>query len=268
VENPTTSRRIAFTALVASLVGLTLGALALTASPSETVVVCETGDPGACGPVGEPGEQGEPGLPGECGPAGPSGPSGPTGEAGTEGPTGPPGAQGECGPPGPEGPPGQAGATGQQGEQGFPGPTGLTGATGPLGPQGPQGPQGLQGPPGGFGAYGYVFDTESHELTMNPMPVPLGTTGFARGVTILDEHKISVEEAGTFNIAFSLQLVNDSTGGGSKYHTVSVWLSRNGTDPTNWISDSATDIILGAADLSARRSVEGWNFFVDAAVGD
>ena len=213
------------------------------------------GEQGTQGPQGDPGVQGEPGPQGELGPAGACGPIGPQG---TTGPAGPIGATGMTGAIGPRGPQGETGATGPKGDAGATGPAG---PTGPQGETGPQGPAGLQGAPGGFGAHGSFFDTTpSVALTLDQaIPVPLNTTAFANGVSIVEGTKITFAVTGKFDIQFSTQL--QKADGGSDW--VSVWVEKNGSN----ISWTNTDVLITGTNTASRHIV-AWNFFVDVAVGD
>lgn len=181
-----------------------------------------------------------PGIPGECGPQG---------EPGVPGQPGPPGV---CGPPGPQGGTGPEGPPGPAGPQGVPGPSG------------PAGPQGVPGVTGGY--YGYFYDQSTVDVLTTPIGVPLRTTGFANGVAITNSNQITMANPGVYNIAFSLQL--QKFGKSKKYSTVTIWLSKNGIAPANWLAWTSTDVLLGGADVESRRSVEAWNFFVEAQAGD
>ena len=142
------------------------------------------------------------------------------------------------------------------------GPAGPTGPTGPAGPQGPggaTGPTGATGPAGGFGAYGSFFDTADVPLTTTGQALPLNTTDFAQGVSILSGSRITFASAGKYNIAFSLQLYNSTAG----IRVVKIWLKKNGVD-VEW---SAGDIYLGKA-TETERAIAAWNYFVDARAGD
>lgn len=228
---------------------------------------------GPSGPPGDRGQRGTPGEPGEAGPTGAqgdvgaTGPAGPTGKPGPQGEAGPPGATGATGPAGPTGPPGATGATGAIGPQGPPGPQGPTGpqgvigATGPAGPTGPTGATGPQGPAGGFGAYGSFYDTTpTTALTLDQaIPVPLNTTAFASGVSIVDGTKITFAVSGKFNIQFSTQIEKADSGD----DWLSVWLGENGQSLT-WTN---TDVLISNRNANSRHVV-AWNFFVDAAAGD
>lgn len=235
----------------------------------------DTGDQGPTGPqgpTGEPGQNGEPGPRGIAGPVGPVGPIGETGNQGPQGvagpvgpvgPVGPSGSPGQQGPPGAQGPQGETGAQGPEGEQGVPGvqgPQGIAGPVGPVGPAGPTGPQGEPGAPGGFGVYGSFYDTSTVALTRNAAtPVPLNTTDFASGVSVVEGSKITFASSGKFNITFSSQVEKADAG----TDLVSVWLSKNNAN----VSWTNTDVVITASGANSRHLI-ALNFFVDAVAGD
>lgn len=270
---PETNRRLAITTAIA--IALALGSLAYTILIARGVIklsgqeiICierifegAPGEQGEAGQPGEPGAPGETGAPGQPGPQGIQGICGPAGEIGLQGPPGPAGATGATGPIGPQG---------LQGIQGLTGPRGLTGETGPRGLQGIQGIQGIQGPTGpqgpagGFGAYGSFYDTADRTVTsVVATQIPLNTTVFASGVSVVDNYKITFSQAGKFNIAFSSQLLSTS----NQRRYVTIWLSKNGIASSNWLTETSTDVILGTA-VTDERAVAAWNFFVDAQAGD
>ena len=269
---------------VAVLAMLILAALAIGVATEATWVPAQMrtwlaeiarepgGHAGPAGPVGPPGPPGEPGPAGQTGPAGAIGPVGPTGEQGPRGatgptgPVGPVGPQGQVGPVGPQGevgpvgPPGEVGAPGLQGPQGPAGAVGATGApgaTGPVGPIGPPGPSGPAGPPGPsgittLGDFGSFFDTQTRALTQGiPVAVPLDSADGARGVSIVNDSRITMSRTGIYNIQFSLQLTKSDGG----TDVVSLWLRKSGTD-MEWTN---TDIYLIG---NGARQVAAWNFFV------
>ena len=158
------------------------------------------------------------------------------------------------------GPIGPTGATGATGPTGPPGPTGATGAQGPTGATGAQGPTGPQGIDSGFGSFGSFYDTSTVSLVINTAtPIPLSTTVFATGVSIVDGTKIRFANAGKYNIAFSLQVTNAE----KKASRVSLWIAKNG----NNIPWTNTDKVMGTTDTD-ERAVLAWNFFVDVAAND
>jgi len=145
--------------------------------------------------------------------------------------------------------------------QGPTGERGEVGATGPPGEIGAQGPAGATGPAGGYGAYGSFYDTTpTTTLTLDQaIAVPLNTTAFASGVSIVDGTKITLEVAGKFNIQFSTQLQKGD--GGNDW--ISVWLRENNQNMT-WTN---TDVLISGSDANSRHVV-AWNFFIEAQIGD
>lgn len=130
--------------------------------------------------------------------------------------------------------------------------------------QGPKGDQGEPGTPGGFGFNGSFYDTQPHSLTANvATAIPLNTTDFSNGVSILDGYKIKIANAGKYNLVFSSQLWNQA----SQRRNVTIWLSKNGITSDKWVPNSSTDIVMGTT-LDQERTVAAWNFFVDAQAND
>jgi hypothetical protein len=167
---------------------------------------------------------------------------------------GPAGATGAVGPVGATGPAGATGATGPAGA------AGATGATGPTGSTGATGATGATGPAGGFGAYGSFYDTSTVSLPQNQATaVPLNSTDFASGVSIVDGSKITFSVAGKFNIMFSSQIEKGDSG----TDRLSVWLSKNG-DNVPW---SNTDVVITSSGANSRHFV-AWNFFVSVVPGN
>lgn len=145
------------------------------------------------------------------------------------------------------------------------GPAGPTGPAGPSGPQGPggsagaTGPSGPTGPAGGFGAYGSFLDTVDVTLEPTAKVLPLNTTDFSQGVSVIGGSRVTFSSAGKYNVAFSLQLYNSTNG----IRVVKIWLKKNGVD-VEW---SAGDVYLGKA-TETERAIAAWNYFVDASAGD
>ncbi len=175
-----------------------------------------------------------------------AGPSGPTGQTGPEGA------------PGAQGPAGADGAPGSRGASGPAGPAGPAGPTGPIGAQGVPGAVGPTGPAGGFGAYGSFLDlqTQTNVAPGNPLAMLLRTTDLSSGVSIVDNAKVTVSQAGVYNIAFSAQITKTDAG----TDTVYIWLRVNGTD----VPDSNTALILIG---NGAKQVAAWNFVVPLAAG-
>lgn len=92
--------------------------------------------------------------------------------------------------------------------------------------------------------------------------VALNTSDYANGVT-LDTNKITVEQDGIYNVQFSLQFENSSTGNA---HETWVWLRKNGS----------TDVVGTGSTWSVHAShggINGYalgvaNFFVSCTADD
>lgn len=99
--------------------------------------------------------------------------------------------------------------------------------------------QGPQGPGGDLALYAQFFDVTDQTIASasTAYAVALGSTSESRGITIADGSKITFSEAGTFAIAFSLQLHNAD----NMTQTARVWLRKNGTDVAN--SNSIFDVV-------------------------
>lgn len=139
---------------------------------------------------------------------------------------------------------------------------GPQGPAGPQGATGPQGPAGIQGEPGQSGllsAYNAsFFSTQSQTGTENSaQAMTLNNTDFSNGISIVDNSKITIANAGKYNIQFSAQLHNDS--GASA--TVNIWLSKNGAA----LENSNTRVSVPS---NNPYDVASWNFFVDASAND
>jgi hypothetical protein len=89
--------------------------------------------------------------------------------------------------------------------------------------------------------------------------VPLNTTDFASGVSIVSGSRITFSVAGKFNILFSSQLEKGDAG----TDLMSVWLMKNAAN-VPW---SNTDVVITASGASSRHLV-ALNYFVEAAAGD
>ncbi|MDA2989015.1 MAG: hypothetical protein O2815_08065 [Actinomycetota bacterium] len=89
--------------------------------------------------------------------------------------------------------------------------------------------------------------------------LPLNTTDFAQGVSIVSGSRVTFSNAGKYNLAFSLQLYNST----NAIRVVKIWLRKNGVN-VEW---SAGDVYLGRA-TETERAIAAWNYFVDVSAGD
>jgi len=200
-------------------------------------------------------------LVGPTGPTGAAGQNGATGAQGSTGATGPSGASGATGATGPTGPQGNIGPTGPQGPVGADGTIGNTGPQGPTGATGPTGPTGATGPtgPAFSGYYGSFYHTANVLLTSatTAYALPLNTTLEAAGVSIASNSRITVANAGVYNIQFSAQL--DKTDEGNDL--VNIWFSKNGTN----VANSNTQVtVMG----NGGKYVASWNYVLTLAAND
>jgi hypothetical protein len=165
------------------------------------------------------------------------------------------GIKGDTGPAGPQGVPGPAGP---QGVPGPAGPQGLAGTAGSSGGSGPAGPQGIQGIPGTMSAYyGNFYSTaiQTNLVTANSFTFNSPADGV--GVTIVDDSKITVANAGTYNLQFSAQIEKSDSGDDE----IEIWLSKQGSD----ISWSNTRILMSG---NKSKYVAAWNFVITMAANE
>lgn len=162
------------------------------------------------------------------------------------------------GPPGPAGPPGSNG-------QGSVGPAGLAGPTGATGPTGPAGPPGAAG---FIPAYGSFIDTNDQANTVpnvaNRMILNQTLIG-DRGVTIVDggagSSRIVFEQAGTYNIQFSVQLYKNSN---ETSEQMDIWLSTEGVS----VPFSDTQVLVVSTAGKVGKGFAAWNFFLTVEDGE
>jgi hypothetical protein len=103
---------------------------------------------------------------------------------------------------------------------------------------------------------GTFYDTTTQSGSANvSQSINYNTTDISQGVTVASNSRLTVTNAGTYNIQFSAQLLAD---GGAD--NVWIWLKKNGTS----ISDSAGKITLANNDAL----IATWNYVVTAAAGD
>ena len=165
------------------------------------------------------------------------------------------GIKGDTGPAGPQGVQGPAGA---QGVQGPAGPQGIAGSAGSSGGAGPAGPQGIQGIPGTMSAYyGNFYSTAIQTNLVSANSFTFNSPADGVGVTIVDNSKITVANAGTYNLQFSAQIEKSDSGDDE----IEIWLSKQGSD----ISWSNTRILMSG---NKAKYVAAWNFVITMAANE
>ena len=108
-------------------------------------------------------------------------------------------------------------------------------------------------------SYGSFYDTSTLNISnaSATYAIPLNTTAEASGVSIVSGSRITVANAGVYNLQFSCQL--DKTDNGKDL--VNIWLSKNGTN----VENSNTQIIVEGSD---GKHVAAWNFVLTLAAND
>ena len=110
--------------------------------------------------------------------------------------------------------------------------------------------------------YGAFEDntTQSHTVnTANPMT--FNQTDFSDGVTIVSGSRLTVSQAGIYNLQWSGQFQNTDT----QLHDASVWLRQNGTDlagSTGFIS------VPNSHGGTPGHTIAAWNYFVSLNAND
>ena len=108
--------------------------------------------------------------------------------------------------------------------------------------------------------YGSFYSTQNQSLAKDAIgAVTLNNTDFNNGVSVVSNSRITIANAGKYNIAFSVQLHNN--GGGGSGTTVNIWLAKNGTA----IADTNTRV---SVNTNSPYVVAAWNFFVNASAND
>ena len=168
------------------------------------------------------------------------------------------GLKGDTGAQGPAGPQGAQGPAGAQGATGPAGPQGLAGTAGSSGGSGPAGPQGIQGIPGTISSYyGNFYSTAIQTNLVSANSFTFNSPADGVGVTIVDNSKITVANAGTYNLQFSAQIEKSDSGDDE----IEIWLSKQGSD----ISWSNTRILMSG---NKAKYVAAWNFVITMAANE
>jgi hypothetical protein len=108
---------------------------------------------------------------------------------------------------------------------------------------------------------GAFLSTQTQSGSANvSQSITYNTTDYSQGVSVVSGTRLTVANAGVYNIQFSAQVDRVS---GSGTDTVYIWLKKNGTNVTN--SAGAITISGGA---TAAKTISSWNYVVDAAASD
>jgi hypothetical protein len=119
---------------------------------------------------------------------------------------------------------------------------------------------GTNPPPNGY--YGAFQDntTQTAASINTAYPVKFNTTDLTNGVTISNDTRIKIANAGIYNIQFSLQLEKT---GGSGNMIADIWLRKNGVN-----IDGTTGKVVLTGSANASPIVAAWNYLISVSSGD
>ena len=112
-----------------------------------------------------------------------------------------------------------------------------------------------------YGAFSSGVDQSTTANTATLMT--LNTTDFANGVSI-DTSKITVENAGIYNLQFSAQFQNTD----NQIQDISIWLRQNGTDIPGSTGLVSIPARKSASAGEEAHQITGWNYYVSMAEND
>ena len=114
--------------------------------------------------------------------------------------------------------------------------------------------------------YGAFQDTTDQPATANTATVmTFNTTDFSNGVSVVSNSKLTVAQAGIYNLQFSAQFDNTDT----QEHDVSIWLRQDASGAGTDIAGSAglVGVPSSHGGLSGHLII-GWNYFVTLNAND
>jgi len=104
-------------------------------------------------------------------------------------------------------------------------------------------------------AYSTQDQTNAGAASVNKMTY--NVIDFNNGVSIVSDSRITIANAGIYNIEFSAQLSKGDSGD----DTIQIWLCKNGSN----VENSNTEVTLVG---NNGKHLASWNWFVNAAAGD
>jgi hypothetical protein len=112
-----------------------------------------------------------------------------------------------------------------------------------------------------YGAFSSGVDQTTTANTATLMT--LDTTDFKNGVSI-SSSKITVENAGIYNLQFSAQFQNTD----NQIQDISIWLKQNGTDITGSTGYVSIPARKSASAGQEAHEIIGWNYYVSMNAND
>ena len=112
-----------------------------------------------------------------------------------------------------------------------------------------------------YGAFSSSVDQTATANTATLMT--LNTTDFNNGVSI-SSSKITVENAGIYNLQFSAQFQNTD----NKIQDISIWLRQNGTDIVGSTGLVSIPARKSASAGEEAHEIVGWNYYISMNAND
>lgn len=112
--------------------------------------------------------------------------------------------------------------------------------------------------------YGAFSSDQDQTTTANTETLmTLNTTDFASGVSI-SSSKITVENAGIYNLQFSTQFQNSD----NQIQDISIWLKQNGSNIAGSTGFVSIPAHKSASAGEEAHEIIGWNYYVSMAAND
>jgi hypothetical protein len=114
--------------------------------------------------------------------------------------------------------------------------------------------------------YGAFQDTTDQTATANTATVmTFNTTDFANGVSVASNSKLTVEQAGIYNLQFSAQFQNTDT----QEHDVSIWLRQDSAGAGVDVAGSTGFVGIPSSHGGiSGHIIVGWNYYVTLNAND
>ena len=114
--------------------------------------------------------------------------------------------------------------------------------------------------------YGAFQDTTDQTATANTATVmTFNTTDYANGVSVVSNSKLTVAQAGLYNLQFSVQFENTDT----QEHDVTIWLRKDASGAGVDIAGSAGLVGIPSSHGGiSGHIIVGWNYFITLNAND
>ena len=111
--------------------------------------------------------------------------------------------------------------------------------------------------------YGAFSSYTSQSTTANTATLlTMSNTDFSNAVSLQPNSQITVENAGIYNLQFSVQIQNFDNAPQDMY----IWLKQNGTDIVG--STGVVGSVARKSAIDPAHDIKGWNYFLSMNAGD